>query len=149
MAEAVAGLSLAANILQVLDFGKQFLCAAWAIYRSGAEGIDLLSDLQSITNDFESVLGELQGGAARDRALRSAKGDDDDGIFLLAEKCAAVLSEMLQSLAKIGAPGKGRKRDAVKTAFKLAWKKGDIETLQKRLEQFRDELNLHLVFSLR
>ncbi|KAK1765197.1 hypothetical protein QBC33DRAFT_593208 [Phialemonium atrogriseum] len=148
MAEAVAGLSLAATILQVLDFGKQFLCAAWAIYRSRAEGIDLLSDLQSITNDFDSVLGELEGGAARDRALRSAKGDDD-GIFLLAEKCAAVLSEMLQSLAKIGAPGKGRKRDAVKTAFKLAWKKDDIETLQKRLEQFRDELNLHLVFSLR
>lgn len=147
MAESVAGFSLAASILQVLDFGKHFTCAAWKIYRSGAEGIDLLSDVQSVSNDLKSVLKDLQEGIPGLRASRSAKGDD--GIFLLAEKCAAVLNQMLQSLATIGTPGEGCKRDAIKTAFKLAWKKGDIESLQTRLDQFRDELTFNLVFSLR
>jgi hypothetical protein len=56
---------------------------------------------------------------------------------------------MLESLAKIGVPEKGRKRDAVKTAFKLAWQKDDIKTLQNQLGELRDELNIHLVISLR
>lgn len=147
MAEAVAGLSLAACILQVLDFGKHFTSAAWGIYRSGAEGIDFLSDLQSMSNDLGSILQDLREGAPGTSASRSVKGDN--GIFLLAEKCAVVLNQMRQSLAAIGTPGEGSKRDAIKTAFTLAWKKGDIESLQTRLDQFRDELTLQLVFSLR
>jgi hypothetical protein len=147
MTEAVAGLSLAASVLQALDFGKPFTCAAWKIYRSGAEGVDLLSDVQSVSNDLRSFLKDLQEGTHRPRASPTVKGDD--GIFLLAEKRAVVLNQMLQSLDSIGTPGAGRKRNAIKTDFMVAWKKGGIESLQTRLDQFRDELTLHLVFSLR
>lgn len=147
MAEAVAALSLAANILQVLDFGKQFAIAGCAIYQAGPGSIEVLSDLQSSSSGFHSVLTELQKGAARAPTSNVAKGDD--GILVLASKCSGVLNQMLEAIASSGSLEKGRKRDAAKAAFKLVWKKGDIESLQKRLDQFRDELTLHLVVSLR
>ena len=146
MAEAVAALSLAANILQVLDFGKQFTFAAWAIYRSGSGTINFLSDLQSTSSNLRPVLQELEESS---RAPASSSTTSDNGILVLASKCSGVLNQMLESLASIGGLEKGRKRDAAKAAFKLVWKKGDIEDLQKRLDQFRDELTLHLVVSLR
>jgi hypothetical protein len=76
MAEAVAALSLAANILQVLDFGKRFTFAAWTIYRSGVEGVDFLSGLQASLDDFWVVLRELREDAARASSSNSNSGDD-------------------------------------------------------------------------
>lgn len=147
MAEAVAALSLAANILQVLDFGKQFAIAGYAIYHAGPGSVEALSDLQSSSSRFHSVLTELQKGAARAPTSNVANGED--GILVLASKCSGVLKQMLESIVSPGSLEKGGKRDAAKAAFKLGWKKGDIESLQKRLDQFRDELTLHLVVSLR
>jgi hypothetical protein len=34
MAEAIATLSLASNILQVIDFGSKFASTAWKIYKA-------------------------------------------------------------------------------------------------------------------
>lgn len=147
MAEVVAALSLAANIPQVLDFGEQFAIAGCAIYQARPRSVEVLSDLQSSSSRFRSVLTELQKGAAR--APTSNVTNGDDGILVLASKCSGVLKQMLESIASPGSLEKGRKRDAAKVAFKLVWKKGDIESLQKRLDQFRDELTLHLVVSLR
>ncbi|CAM1503551.1 Fc.00g011420.m01.CDS01 [Cosmosporella sp. VM-42] len=143
----MAALSLAANILQVLDYGKRFVFTAWDIYQAGTESVKLLSDLHDGSHYFQSVLGELQSGAARASDPHSSKSDD--AIYSLGDNCAETLQEILESLATIGSPGKGRKRKAVVTAFKLSWKRSDIESLQDRLNQFRDNLNIAVVISLK
>lgn len=147
MGEAVAALSLAANILQLVHCGLRFVSAAWGIYRSGQGGVDSFSDLHTISNDLEAVLRQIQTDTPGSAPRNSASGRG--GIFQLAEECAKVARQMLDSLENVGLPEKGRKREAVKAAFKLMWKSEEIKSLQRRLEEFRNELILNLVISLR
>lgn len=147
MAEAVAALSLAANILQVLDLGRQFAVAAWSTYESGSDSIKIFSDLKSTSNDLGAALQELKEGATRAPATGSLNGDGE--ILKLAQECSNALDRTQKSLASFGWSEKGRKRDAAVIAFKSIWKKKDIEDLQKRLENFRDQLTFHVVVSLK
>jgi hypothetical protein len=147
MGEAVAALSLAANILQVVQCGLRFVSVAWGIYRSGQGGVDIFSDLHTISNDLEVVLRQIQTDAPGSAPQNSASSCG--GIFQLAEECAKVARQMLDSLENLGLPEKGRKREALKAAFKLTWRSDDIKSLQRRLEEFRSQLILNLVVSLR
>jgi hypothetical protein len=103
--------------------------------------------LHTISNDLEAVLRQIQADTPGSDPQNSASGRG--GIFQLAEECAKVARQMLDSLENLGRPEKGRKREALKAAFKLTWRSEDIKSLQRRLEEFRSELILNLVISLR
>lgn len=141
MAEAF---SLAAGILQVVDFGRQFVFTARQFYQSGTEGVDGLLDLQAIAINLKTVLETLLANAQDN--IETLGGVDD---ISLTKECAETLSEMLNTLEKIQVPGKGRKRDATVAAFKFLWNKGKIDALQDRLDKYSKQLILNLTFSLR
>ena len=64
MAEAVAALSLASTVLQVINSGTKFASIAWKIYHSGREALASCDDfeyLPKISLDPQGVLKDLQG----------------------------------------------------------------------------------------
>jgi hypothetical protein len=151
MADAVAAFSLAAGILQFVDFGSKFAKNALNIYKAGAQGaLAELQQLQSTTADLQSVLKSLQ--SPRNTSNSSTELEDDTGILKLAEECQQVATELLNSLNKIikiqryKKPGK---RDAIRTAFQVMWNEDDIKSLQIRMSEFRNQLTLRLLVSLR
>jgi hypothetical protein len=141
MAE-VAALSLAANILQVLEYGKKFVTTAWAIYRSDSEGVELLADLKCTSHGLKPILNQLQ------ECPRQGQ-EGEDSISSLAKQCACILKEMLESIPNSQTSGTGRKRKAAVAAFRLVWKENKVHMLSRRLDKYRDDLNLNLVVSLR
>ena len=148
MAEAIAALCLASNILQVIDFGSKFVSTAWKIYKAAhhsLEGVDEVASLRAINVNL--------GDALRDIRIQSSGVDpaseNNKGIVNLAKDCATVVEELLQSLNKLGLRDTPRKRDALRTAFKLMWKREEIDALHGRLNDFRAQLTLALLVSMR
>lgn len=102
MAE-IAGLSLAANVFQILEYGVKFISMAWKIYVSGANTIDRFRDLQKLSTDLESVTQRLER-----RVLSPSRQHSDDhdtseqALLAITEGCRAASREMLTSLTDIG-----------------------------------------------
>jgi hypothetical protein len=145
MAEAAAALSLAANILQMVEYGFGFVATAWKIWQSGQEGVAALANLEILSQNLNGVSQRLQV----DLPSSQAEEASSHGMFHLAAECTKATQEMLGTLENIGSPSRGRKREAVKAAFRIAWKMDDIKALRDRLEGFRNQLTLNLVTSLR
>ncbi|KAK6070516.1 aflatoxin b1 aldehyde reductase member 2 [Seiridium cupressi] len=144
MAEAAAALSLAANILQMVEYGAGFVATAWKLWKSGSEGV---MGLDLLSQNLKNVSQQLQ----TDLSSPSAEPEEASGygMFELAAECLKTTQEMLGTLNSLGLPTGGRKREAVKATFKLKWKMEDIRALQAKLEGFRSQLTLNLVASLR
>jgi hypothetical protein len=148
MAEAVAAFSLAANVLQVTDFGIRFASTAWNIWRSGPESIEAFATLQTLSQNLKSVSVQLQSG--QDALQADHPAASDKGIFEAARECSNAAQEILDRLDKLGLQSTpARKRDAARASFKLLWKSDDIKALQARFEGIRNQLTLNLAASLR
>lgn len=148
MAEAIAALGLASNILQVIDFGSKFVSTAWKIYKAAyhsLEGLDEVASLRAINVNLSDALRDIR---TQSSGVDSAS-ESNQGIVNLAKDCATVAEELLQSLNKLGLRDDMRKRDALRAAFKLTWKGEEIGALQARLNDFRAQLTLGLLVSMR
>jgi hypothetical protein len=148
MADAVAALGLASNVLQVIDFGSKFLSIAWKIYRSGksaVDSVDELADLQKINSNLYGVLDKLQAPSSGLNDVLS----DHHGIIQLATECSRLVQKLLGFFRNLGLGENGRKRDAIKAAFKIMWKEDDIQAVQDAINEFRQQLTLNLLVSLR
>ena len=162
MAEAIAAFSLAANVVQFIDFGARVTGNFWSFYKAASNTDDDVPDVETINSDLQNVLKEL--GSSPTPASKT-------GLAQLAQECqkaAAQLEKILQPMitAKkrheenekrqqekdkdFGKREKGfGKRAALKAAFKLAWKEDEIQSLKGRVDQFRSQLILHILASLR
>ncbi|KAI3394581.1 hypothetical protein diail_2572, partial [Diaporthe ilicicola] len=152
MAEAIAGLSLAANILQIVEYGGVFVTTAWKIYSSQAD-VQLVKDfdrLRYLTKDLKGVLGSLERNTSDFPKIAGSQERDRD-LLSLAVESRKVTEEILGSLNKIGDPARWRvtKHKAIQAAFKLIWNQSHITELQTNLDRVRSQLTLHLVHSLR
>ncbi|KAJ0124736.1 hypothetical protein J7T55_006077 [Diaporthe amygdali] len=152
MAEAIAGLSFAANILQMVEYGGVFVTTAWKIYSSQAES-QLVKDfdqLQYLTEDFKNILDCLEHNDSVNSSTESLPDRNRDLLKLAAES-RKISEEILNSLNKIGNPTVWRvkKHKAIQAAFKLTWSQDHVAELQTKLDRVRSQLTLHLVHSLR
>jgi hypothetical protein len=173
MAEGIVAFSLAAGVVQFVDFGSRVTSNFWGYYRAHSENEDDAPNVEILLLDLENVLKELQ----------NYEQDGDQSSFTqLAKEChkaAAQLRGILEPMVNIkkrhhedekrrkedekrqhdDAKTKGRtamsvlksagKRTALKAALKLAWKENQISSLKSQIDQFRSQLTLHLLTSLR
>ena len=70
------------------------------------------------------------------------------GLQQLAVECHGVAMDLLKLLTSLHA-GNHSKREATKAAFKTMWREEKILSLQKRLDQCRAQMIIHLLASLR
>jgi hypothetical protein len=144
MAEAIAAFSLAANVIQFIDFGSRVAANFYGYHKAGSKSRDDASDLDIINRDLAQVLRNLQVSAP-DSSI------NETGLGRLAQecqKCAQQLDKKLRPMLKARLQQLG-KRGAVMAAFKAAWKEDEMRSLQEQLDNFRSQLTLHLLASLR
>lgn len=142
MAEALAAIGVAANVIQLLDFGSRFVSSCWEIYTAGRDGVGEFPDLYAITKDFEGVLKDLKQSDAKSLPR------EHSGFQHLLAKCQDLAGQLSDSISKLNLPNKARKRVAVKEAIKRLWN-DEISSLQTRLERLRQELIVHLLGLIR
>ncbi|KAK0739016.1 hypothetical protein B0T21DRAFT_409406 [Apiosordaria backusii] len=142
--ETLEGLGLAANILQFCQAVGAFISQAHEIYRSGPAALGKLNDLRDISMDLRKMLAEMQ---RQDTQLKDKYPNTPQ--LALHNECLAILQDLTHSLDQLGFPEHPSKRDAIVIAFKSLWKRSKIEELEQRLANFRQQLVLGLLVTLR
>lgn len=139
--DPVVAFSLAGTILQFLDSGTKFVKLARRLYKHGSDDANDHVHLLKITEDLDAVLLTLKS--------TENDGDREKSISQLALDCGKTATRLLAILQKVRTSGNISKRDALKAAFRLIYKEDEIKSLHDILSSFRDQLNLHLLLSLR
>src|SRR5205823_3081841 len=100
MAEAIAAFSLAANIVQFIDFGCNFVSTIWSIYRKGRDGLGEFFDLEKTTEGLQLVLANLH----LPPGTPNKRTESERSLQELAEQCQNLATEMLNALRQVSIP---------------------------------------------
>ena len=138
MAESIVALSLAANVVQFIDFGSRLATQFWSFYKSSSKAL-FHPDLDQINIDLQRVLTELQVPLCQ----------TNSGVEQLVGDCHKISMELDLVLRSLSEAKASSTRDALKAAFKAVWKEDEIKAFQERLDRFRAQLNLHLLTIIR
>lgn len=101
MEEAIAALSLASCILQVIDFGTKVASTAFKVHqtlRRSKEDVDEVSQLRDVYKYLASTLDDIRTQPDRTGPPDTA----DEGIRKLAKDCEVLVKELLQTLKIMG-----------------------------------------------
>jgi hypothetical protein len=137
MFDPITSLSLACNILQILEYGGKVIKMSHEIYETGLTKDD--GHLSSLLSSFAQLTVNVP--------TPSSNADSKEKeYFSLVEKCAKLTSQ-LQDLIKADQPTdpKSKRRKVVATAKTIAHIKRKRE-LKEQLDDCRDALELYLVF---
>ena len=141
MIDPVATLGLAGNIVQFVDFSWKLWCETKDLYDSSS-GVSAEHDiLELVTRDLIQLDSALNAPA-------NARGISAE-MRSLATRCRGVAMELLKLLEKIKVVGPRKKWKSFVMAMRSVWKKEQIESLMKRMETLRNEMQLRLQWMMR
>lgn len=148
MAEGLLALSVGANVVQFIDFSTKILSASHHLYDSGSNATRKNQELDCVTHDLQKVTSDLHSTFQKSEARQSLSAND---LLLqqLTVQCEAVCSELSEALERLKSQGKRPGWKSFRTALKSIWSEKKIEDLRERIELFRQELILRILFSLR
>lgn len=118
------------------------------LWNSNGESTGGFSTIGTLSKDLEDVLRMLQSAEQPPNHTR-VQSSEANAILQLSNECAQVTHKILEGLQKLGLSGSSGKRGAVKAAFKQVWNGGEIKALEAQLGEFRLQLTLRLLVSMR
>lgn len=143
MAE-LAALSLACNILQLMEVGVKICVAAQEQYNSR---VGLTEYDKGVIADSQT-LGNLIRQVQQDRTRHGINGDPD--FRRIAQECETEAESLIQTVKEMGVRGNhNRAWESLKSASKRALKTSDIQKKISRLQDLRQQLTLHLIAASR
>lgn len=145
MAEALVAVGLAANVVQFIEVGCRFASSAWRLYSQDDRSSTHFPEAKAIAEDMRCVLKDLETADHGKVTLP----DTENGFRQLVENCRALAQEILEAIQESNVPDHGRKRDALKGAFRGMRREEEIRALQDRLGAFRQQLTIHLLALIR
>ncbi|OQV08118.1 hypothetical protein CLAIMM_12437 isoform 2 [Cladophialophora immunda] len=141
--DPLSAIGLAANIVQFIDFGRELISDAKEIYHSAngatAENVELqgvAENLARLSSTLMKPLDPTQG------AISEAEAE----IVKIAASSSSIADELLATIKnlKIG-EGPYKKWRSFRQALNTIWKKDKIARLQRRLEDARSNLSIHVL----
>lgn len=136
--DPISAVSLAGTVVQLVDFSIKIVSKTSELYRSSSNGLVENQSIDKVTKDLTKLNNQLKDSNVGDADLQE-----------LCKACGDAADELLRALSKVKVEGKGRIWQSFRKALISVWSKEGIQELEKRLERFRDELNLRLTAGLR
>lgn len=105
MAEAIAALSLAANIVQFIDFGGKVLSCGFKLYKNGpgstvlGEANDTKIITQSLQRLIEDLNQPLEQSDSTNEVIELSQTEID--LRNLAAQCVDIANELLNAISKV------------------------------------------------
>jgi hypothetical protein len=127
-------LSVAGNIIQLVDFAGKLLNGSRELYRSTTGALPVNDELELITRDLSSFVTKLE------------RPYDDPALQDICEGSRIVATELLARLDKL--KGKHAVWSSLQHAIKATWARKEIEMLNTRLSGFRKALDLHILHGI-
>jgi hypothetical protein len=150
MLDPLTALSVAGNIVQFIDFSTKLVAKGAELYNSAYGASIGHAELEVIVNDLQELNSRLQPSPLTPDTVKNTWTAEDTALHKLTEQCSTVARELLQALNKLKVEGTSNRRwKSVRQALKGLIKKAEVDAIVQRLQHFRDELNLHILVSMR
>ncbi|KAK3368399.1 hypothetical protein B0H63DRAFT_528767 [Podospora didyma] len=131
--------SLASSILTFIDIGFKVVRSAKAIHRSTTDATEENVHITTVIEDLEVI----SSGLHSNYPLLV----DDKDLVDLSKKCHA-LSQNLLDLLRSLLPKNDRRRETLKAVWAVWRKQPDVESIEKILCQYHEQISLHLLLIL-
>lgn len=142
--DPLSALSVAAAVVQFIDFGSTIISSTYAIYASFDKHKDGTRDLVSITGRLSWLNAELERSAAF-----SPHSQVDRDIVILCQQCNKSATTLLDALNQLNAPSRPNLWGSFKLALRSVWSQGEIDALQDRLNSYRQQISMHILVGMR
>jgi hypothetical protein len=141
--DALSAVSLAATIVQFVDFSSKIVSKGYHLYKS-ADGA--LPELGYVIRDLKSLNARLQYPE-----ISSCLTRDEQSLEDLSSQCSTIATELLGRLEKLSVEqnGRNRKWKSFRQALKSVWSKEALDEMKTTLSGYRSQLELHVLLSLR
>jgi hypothetical protein len=147
--DPISALSLTANIFQVIGFAINIVHVSLQIHDAGT--LDTFKDLESAASKTRTAAQSLTAKSAGQASLQANVKDPlDQELLEITDETLQIAGELDALLQKVHGKGLGKSLSstACKT-FRAVWNKDKVLKLQQRLHGARDELQFHLIVSIR
>lgn len=149
MLDPLTALSVAGNIVQFIDFSTKLIAKGHELYNSANGASVGNAELEVIAKDLQDLNGRLQSPRPSEN-VKAGLSDSDVALQTLSKKCSGVAAELILTLNELKVHSTANRRwKSIRQALKGLIRKEELDEMLKRLQLFRDELNLHILLSMR
>ena len=164
MLDPLTALSVAGNVIQLVDFGNKIVNHTLILSRDDGSRSTVVEELNIVTVELKGLCTKLEQ-SLRDGVLSSSESVGQQSLKKLCNASYMLATELLRKLDFIKAKGgkmQARCKDEGKCmdgkcgkwhsfmeAVKWAWKEDEILGLKKRLSAMREMMEMHVIISLR
>jgi len=150
MLDPLSALSVAGAIVQFVQFSSKLISKGHELYKS-TDGASLgHAELETIAKDLQELNGRLSSPAGSKEGRQTNWKDSGDSLTRLSEQCSVVASELIATLGKLKVEGPASRRwKSLRQALKCLLQKSEVEALAARLQYLRDEIDFHILVSMR
>ncbi|KAI1372437.1 hypothetical protein F4677DRAFT_463278 [Hypoxylon crocopeplum] len=145
-----AGLSItvAGSVLKLVAVSIDFVTDARQVYQNGS--IDLNRDLAVVANDVQNATVELekQLDEFKGKAGRGSMDSVNEDLHVLADRATKIGNELASRLKRVQTDPESKWK-SLKTTILGRWDAKDIETVEKRLDKIRSEMQLRILVDIR
>jgi hypothetical protein len=162
--DPISALSVAAAVIQFVDFGKHLLSASYEIYRSPSGETANEVELSTIAKDLTTLVVQIKG------KIGSTAGDDPPGaaaeyhLAKICEECEEIVTQFHVALNELGkqesikSRGVGSKESpktrlkmaqgAIRKALASVWNSSKIYDTTEQLKKLKGRLMTATLFSI-
>jgi hypothetical protein len=137
--DGLSALSVAASVAQFLEFGCSLVSKSKEIYRSAEGASSQQIEVEAATKRLVELSARIKAGA------------EDQTLQAVCDGCVSVSRTLLAKLEKLKVrDGQSlRKYKSFRQALKSVWSKGSLDDIAKRLKTYQNEMDAHVLVSLR
>jgi hypothetical protein len=138
--ETLTIIGLIGNIIQFVDFSEKLVSKSIELYHSYDGALAENIDIETATKNLLIL---------NDKLKNDVTIVADEQLQRLRLSCQNAGNELLVTLNKVKVKDRQQTWESVRKALRSIWSKEKIKGLEQRLTKFKEELNFHIVTSLR
>lgn len=146
--EPLTALSLASNVIQIVDFRTRVISKSSELYKSHDGRLVQHTDIATTASDLKQLTTKLSEGIATP-LVPTVLSEDEFALHVLCKGCIDVSLELQSGLNKLQVQGAPSKWKSLRKALKSIWTKEHIAELQTRLAGYRERLDSRVLIDLK
>ena len=158
--DPLSAFGVAVNVIQLVDFSTKLVSGARQIHHSSDSELEEHTELKLVTDDLAKLAQGLANSIALQESGKTRRPHENDEDILdhqrerldqqqrIANDVRRLATQLLTTLNKLKNKGNNNTWNSIRQALLTAWRKDEIEELERRLDRLRQEMIVNMVSSL-
>jgi len=151
--EPFSALSVAASVIQFVDYGTRVIAKAREMYTSADGALSANVEIENTTNRLQELSGSLRASLRQgDEGFQLAPLDQaETALDKICKECIEISKKLISSLEKLRLtkPHKNKRWESFGRTLKAVWEEQKIKAVVDKLARLRSELDTHVLVSVR